>query len=340
MGWRGRLWPPRTNGNDSGVWAQKALPEAVAPRENHGYHTAGRRRSIGGPEEPLCHDPATLRRGLRRGWRTALDGPCARASRQEGRGRAGPHRVWPLLRRREDEREVVLTRPGRGGQRDGGEPLSATDRPTDPVVVSVPEGPSTTDLAVLGLGMVLAFVLLGASFLVWRDIGDLDEMTRINLAQKASCGDSALTPAAVPAADGSREGSPGEPTVGAAASASKPAGKLATEGAPPAPSASAGAPQIVCGDGSCNGLENKGNCPTDCAQDVVTCGDHVCDDGEASSCPRDCQCGNGKCDPGESFRSCSADCRKVCPRDMTCPAPYTCEKNGHCIDPISGALWP
>jgi hypothetical protein len=41
-----------------------------------------------------------------------------------------------------------------------------------------------------------------------------------------------------------------------------------------------------CGDGICNGAENGGDCPIDCAR--PTCGDGSCELDERSSCPRDC----------------------------------------------------
>ncbi len=68
----------------------------------------------------------------------------------------------------------------------------------------------------------------------------------------------------------------------------------------------------VCGDGRCEGNENKGNCPEDC----VICGDGVCDEGEywpgGCSCPEDCIiCGDGICDTahGENASGCPEDCK-------------------------------
>lgn len=67
----------------------------------------------------------------------------------------------------------------------------------------------------------------------------------------------------------------------------------------------------VCGDGVCEGLEDKENCPDDC----IICGDGECDDAEywpgGCSCVEDCIiCGDGICDGahGENSTVCPEDC--------------------------------
>lgn len=359
--------------------------------------------------------------------------------------------------------------------------MSPRDRGLEPMVLHLPVGPSTTDLALIAGGMVVAMVLLGASLFVWKDIGDLDEVTKTSQAKSAICKKAALPDDKASVGDKHAGGQTGGQTKFLTAGAEPPLlvelrsitkggasyvqlgssdvlppravtivnlwatwcgpcvnelpglkrlfdaqqptwgdkvrflpimteDQTSTDAAlrdiapkmPPhkhflvemgdftQPLERVGlwsdklpvtlvvgcrqkvrwahfgellpadmdamkgvvdglidkldgpecrAP-IACGDGNCNGLENKVTCAADCAQDVVICGDHVCDEGEASECPKDCQCGNGKCDAGESYRTCSKDCRKMCPRDMSCPAPYSCEKNGYCMDTLTGALWP
>lgn len=90
----------------------------------------------------------------------------------------------------------------------------------------------------------------------------------------------------------------------------------------------------VCGDGRCNGLENKVTCKQDCPADMVICGDTVCDGpGESKeSCPQDCRCGDGTCGEGETFRNCKKDCRPVCPRDRKCGSGYECDSKGRCMN--------
>lgn len=91
----------------------------------------------------------------------------------------------------------------------------------------------------------------------------------------------------------------------------------------------------VCGDGVCN--ERASSCPEDCDEPVdagvdtpsATCGNHVCEVNEPSSCPGDCTvcgnhvcetnepttcasdcavCGNQVCESGETAGSCASDC--------------------------------
>ncbi len=65
------------------------------------------------------------------------------------------------------------------------------------------------------------------------------------------------------------------------------------------------------------------------------CGNAVCEEGEAHTCPTDCPiCGNGQCDDTESVASCTVDCyctngtcdegesTAICPQD--CPAVAVC----------------
>jgi hypothetical protein len=61
-----------------------------------------------------------------------------------------------------------------------------------------------------------------------------------------------------------------------------------------------------CGDGHCDSVENRFNCPEDCAY----CGDGVCaSDEDRFSCPNDCGfCGDGQCGSGETRTTCPADC--------------------------------
>ncbi|MBI4602220.1 MAG: hypothetical protein HY721_09690 [Planctomycetes bacterium] len=88
----------------------------------------------------------------------------------------------------------------------------------------------------------------------------------------------------------------------------------------------------TCGDGVCEGGENRFGCPDDCPP---ACGDRICDpDEDEDSCPADCrpptpptcdgrcdgsldrilcpcdcnECGDGLCCPGEDRFTCSRDC--------------------------------
>lgn len=65
-------------------------------------------------------------------------------------------------------------------------------------------------------------------------------------------------------------------------------------------------PQVICGDGICEGNETISSCRADCGY----CGDDVCYGSEtASSCRTDCgYCGDGVCYGSETISSCRADC--------------------------------
>ncbi len=80
--------------------------------------------------------------------------------------------------------------------------------------------------------------------------------------------------------------------------------------------------ESTCGDGRCEGGENRDNCLQDC-QHLPFCGDGACNGTEScGSCQVDCGwcdsgfvpvdsgrvCGHGHCDFGESCATCSADC--------------------------------
>jgi hypothetical protein len=57
-----------------------------------------------------------------------------------------------------------------------------------------------------------------------------------------------------------------------------------------------------CGDGVCQ-VGEASTCPQDC------CGNGVCQAGESTtSCPEYCYCGNGRCDTGENGSSCAKEC--------------------------------
>jgi cysteine-rich repeat protein len=97
----------------------------------------------------------------------------------------------------------------------------------------------------------------------------------------------------------------------------------------------------LCGDGTCNGLEDCHSCPKDCNACPPVCGDKQCDRNETpTSCPQDCvagcgdgvctsatecckncakdcgscapECGDGTCNGGESHDTCPADCTQPC----------------------------
>ncbi|MDC0723132.1 DUF4215 domain-containing protein [Nannocystis bainbridge] len=69
----------------------------------------------------------------------------------------------------------------------------------------------------------------------------------------------------------------------------------------------------TCGDSVCDRHENAAVCPDDCTD---LCGDGLCQAGEDTTCPRDCEpcegaacvCGDGLCGPGESMLTCPDDC--------------------------------
>ncbi|MCP3059056.1 tenascin-X [Myxococcus sp. K38C18041901] len=77
-----------------------------------------------------------------------------------------------------------------------------------------------------------------------------------------------------------------------------------------------------CTDGICNGGETWVTCPQDCAMPTPWCGDGVCNGGEGPvSCPADCgnTCGNGLCEFGEASW-CFVDCVPGCQLDPSvCP---------------------
>ncbi|MFH1444434.1 MAG: DUF4215 domain-containing protein [Candidatus Peregrinibacteria bacterium] len=93
----------------------------------------------------------------------------------------------------------------------------------------------------------------------------------------------------------------------------------------------------TCGDGICGADEDQCNCSADCP--AATCGNGLCEEGEANSCPacvyqnppcnapcqsgtcpNDCPsvCGDGKCEENENAQNCFQDC---CPAMLDCPAP-------------------
>lgn len=97
-----------------------------------------------------------------------------------------------------------------------------------------------------------------------------------------------------------------------------------------------------CGDGVQDSEEqcddgNKVNgdgCSSICRNEGW-CGNDLCEEGEAHTCPTDCAiCGNGQCDEGETVASCTVDCyctngtcdsgenATICPQD--CTTPPTC----------------
>jgi len=93
----------------------------------------------------------------------------------------------------------------------------------------------------------------------------------------------------------------------------------------------------ACGDGRCNGMENKVSCKLDCPAGMVLCGDGVCDgpNENKENCPQDCglaKCGDGVCGDGEAFKNCPKDCRGRCPKDFKCKAGFSCDSKGRCMD--------
>ena len=97
----------------------------------------------------------------------------------------------------------------------------------------------------------------------------------------------------------------------------------------------------VCGDGTCDGMEDASSCPADCK--TGTCGNGNCDVGEtAQSCAADCSgsdCGDGACDPDETVQTCLVDCLPVMcgngtcnPGETTLNCPSDCNScgNGQC----------
>ena len=65
----------------------------------------------------------------------------------------------------------------------------------------------------------------------------------------------------------------------------------------------------VCGDGVCEGREDRAHCPEDCS----VCGDGFCTGAETTaSCAHDCPattaCGDGACTGGETAADCPVDC--------------------------------
>ena len=102
---------------------------------------------------------------------------------------------------------------------------------------------------------------------------------------------------------------------------------------------------------SCDEGESSFNCPKDCQQGTIECGNGTCDEGENDlTCPEDCpkdeaKCPDGECQEEETFDSCPEDCaddvavcgNKVCEEgetDQTCPAdcktPEAVCGNGQC----------
>lgn len=69
--------------------------------------------------------------------------------------------------------------------------------------------------------------------------------------------------------------------------------------------------QPICGDGSCNGNENKCICPQDCGTCNGTCGtcmEYSCKDNKCLCSKVENCCGNGICERGEDEWSCCIDC--------------------------------
>ncbi len=86
----------------------------------------------------------------------------------------------------------------------------------------------------------------------------------------------------------------------------------------------------VCGDGSCTGTETLFNCPSDCVDTPKpVCGNGKCEDGEQTSCPKDCfgpqpVCGDGSCSNDETAQSCPKDCATdpISCAEQKCPAEF------------------